>query len=262
MAQAAALQWEKFKYIEIAVQESIEKQQARQSSEWKSLLVAEVAHDLRSPLNTILWKLKNLQRKLPAEPGDKNQPIQNIQSQVNRVLSFVQNLLLLSNLEEGKLNVQKQVVPVKPSVLDVLDGLQAIISLKAIHIDFHCANRLSIKGDTFIFQEILLNFIENAAKYSPEKSTIFISAERVEAEERQQVRITISDEGGGIPQDVIKNLQQPPNNELEIKGDQKGFRLGLYIAHQFVGVLGGEIHIESVPERGTKVNLLFENGEI
>ncbi|MEL6823860.1 MAG: histidine kinase dimerization/phospho-acceptor domain-containing protein, partial [Calditrichota bacterium] len=105
MARAANLQWEKLSYVQLAVRETMEKEQAQKLSKWKSMLVAEVAHDLRAPLNTMMWKLKNLQVELSENPEPDTASLEELQQQILRLQAFVQNMLRLAKMEHGELKI-------------------------------------------------------------------------------------------------------------------------------------------------------------
>jgi len=100
MSRAAALQIEKIEYLELSIQESLQKKQAQKMSEWKTLILSEVAHDLRAPLNTMLWKLRNLQEELESSEPATERPVIEIKEQIYKLQRLIQHLLTFSHVEK------------------------------------------------------------------------------------------------------------------------------------------------------------------
>jgi signal transduction histidine kinase len=255
MAQAAAIQLEKVHYFQRSVEEAMEKERAQQLSRWKTLLVAEVAHDLRSPLNTILWKLRNLQQTLQEQEESRLQPMVDIRGQIEHLQALIQTLLILPRVEEGKYRVQWQMLPLKCVVAEVLSHLEGIISGKGLQVTVDCPADLTLRADLTLLKEILLNLLDNAAKFSPPGKNIIVRAFPETSGKKERVRIIISDEAGGIPPGQQRLIFEPFH-----EGEKEGGRihLGLYIAREFTRLMGGELQLRSEYGKGTEVELCFE----
>lgn len=257
MAQETSIHLDRLSFMRRAMAEETEKEKAQQESEWKSMLVAEVSHDLRAPLNTILWKLKNLESAIQGGVRDGEDSIGQIKQQINNLQAIVHNILMLSQKEHGKLTIKSEPIQIRRTIDEVISNLQSILTLKNMKVDLECPDDLIIKGDAFMFQVIVLNIVENAAKYSSAATTIKISAFSVLIKEKEQIVIRISDQGAGIPEKVLQNISQP-----FIQQDKKrGFNLGLYIMHQFVSLLQGVIKVQTTAGQGTTIELYFDRVE-
>ena len=256
MARAAAMQAEKLNYFQMAIRESLEKEQAQQLSNWKTMLIAEVAHDLRAPLNTILWKLKNLQNDIAAEGPTDPESIEGVRKQIHRLQGFIQNMLVLSKMESGQLDIKHQPVDVQSEVDTILEDLQSVITQKRLKVRHKIEPNLKLKGDPIIFQEILLNLLDNATKFSRKNGKINIAAQLFSNGSLNRVEIGITDEAGGINEKIIKSLFEPFKDDGSEKAG-KGFHLGLYIANKFTDILDGEFVIDTTPGKGTTFKLAF-----
>ncbi len=259
MAKAASLQIEKLNYVEISLKASLEKEQAEKLSEWKTLLLTEVAHDLRAPLNTMLWKLKNFQVNLYQNKDiPDGESLQGIQKQIFRLQRLIQSLLTLSNIEQSSLQLQKDQIHVKECINLVLDNLTGIVSEKKLNIEFECDESLSLCTDSILFEEIILNLLDNAFKYSPPDKKVHILCEECMNTSAGEIFIKIQDEAGGIPEKILRESSQPFRSKKSNGEGEKGFHLGLYIVKEFTKILGGKIDFRSRQNVGTEVILLFK----
>jgi signal transduction histidine kinase len=259
MVKAASLQLEKLNYVEISLKASLEKEQAEKLSEWKTLLLTEVAHDLRAPLNTMLWKLKNFQMNLSqGEDLPDGESLQGIQKQIFRLQRLIQSLLTLSNIEQSTLKLQKDQIDVKECISLVLDNLTGIISEKKLHVEFECSETLCLYNDPILFEEIILNLLDNAIKYSPPEKTVHIFCEERMSTSAGEIFIKIRDEAGGIPEKILRESSQPFRSKKSTREGERGFYLGLYIIKEFTKILGGKIDFRSRKNVGTEVTLSFK----
>ena len=257
MATAAATQLEKIRYLKKYIQESLEREKAQQLSEWKSLLVAEVAHDLRSPLNTILWKLKNLQYSLSAGGENWQQATREIQSQVQRLQQLIQSLLSFSSIERGQMPLRLVPLSLRTLLQEALEALQEAIARKHLQVEQEVPAALAVRSDALFLREVLFNILHNAVKFSPEGERIRITARQFREEGGEEmVEIRVQDRAGGMTPEQITAAFEPFGKK-EQSGAAGGFHLGLHIVKQFTELLKGKVRIESQPGEGTTVVLHF-----
>lgn len=263
MARATALQWDKITYFQMMIRESLEKEQAQSLSKWKSILVAEVAHDLRAPLNTMLWKLKKLERRF-AENGGDGEPIDDLRRQIHRLQAFVHNMLVLSDLEQGEHKISLSEMPLREHIDIVLAEVAGVLQLKSLKVSVNCDDSLKILGDPIVFQEIILNLVDNAAKFSAKGGKIIIAAARTANKKNPTIEVSVTDSAGGIPKEKLKQLFEPFGNERALNfdrkdgnGDSQGFSLGLYIAREFTALLNGKLDVQSKSDQGTTFRMTF-----
>ncbi len=257
MATATRLHLEKLGFIELSIRESLEKEQARKLSQWKSLLVAEVAHDLRAPLSTILWKLRNLQGRIRENSDADDRPVREIQNQIQRLQGFISSLLQLSQTESGTPDIRTTSIDLRPHVEEVLGFFEEAVHLKKMSVKLEIPGGLRVVADPFLLQEILSNLIHNAIKFSPQGETVTISAKAARQRGREFISVNVIDRAGGISEEQRKQLFEPFSLSKIRKNGDKGFHLGLYIAREFTRLLQGDLQIVSQEGQGTTVRLLI-----
>ncbi|WP_457566684.1 ATP-binding protein [Caldithrix abyssi] len=256
MAAAASAQLEKIAFMENYLREALEREKAEQLNAWKSLLVAEVAHDLRSPLNAILFKLKNLAHALNEGKNDWQNSALEIQKQVRRLQNLIQSLLAFSAIEKGKLSLRLIPLTIQSIVGETLDILQETIEKKRLNVRQDLPPSLRVLGDPQFLQEIFLNILSNAVKFSAPGKTIHIKGRSFLRRNERRVEIEICDQAGGMTSAQIKEAFEPFRSRQTPRPGE-GFHLGLYIVRQFTELMNGEVQIESQKGSGTTFLLSF-----
>jgi signal transduction histidine kinase len=257
MARAALLQLQKIDYFQKALLESYRKEAAEKQNQWKSLLVAEVAHDLRAPLNTLLWKIKQIQEELERLPGVSPESFQEVEHHLNRMQDFIHNLLLLSRNHGKTPGVRFQPVSLNQTAIQVHDMLAGLLAQRGIHLENTIPDRYRILGDPYLLQEVLLNLLENSAKNSPRNSSIHITASREIRRNREKIAVRIGDQAGGIDPRVFRGGFSDMETMHQWQTEGRSFRLGLHIVREFVRLLRGEITVRSKPGQGSVFTLYF-----
>jgi two-component system, OmpR family, phosphate regulon sensor histidine kinase PhoR len=221
----------------------------RRLEEAKSDFIATISHELRTPMTAVLGAAKTLMRqdvKLP--PGRRRQLLEMIEAEAARLSAITEQVLLASRLDRDELPLESGRIDLKEVVRAAVDVLQPrmppSISLSTV-IDAHGSAAL---GDRDRVEQVLVNLIDNAIKYSPAGGAVTVSAERV----REVIRIAVEDEGIGVPpseQAAIfeKFYRADPN----LRQAPSGSGLGLYISRELVHRMGGRIGVESRPGVGS-----------
>ncbi|MGN6726680.1 MAG: ATP-binding protein [Tepidisphaeraceae bacterium] len=220
-----------------------------ESNRLKSEFLASVSHELRTPLNSILGFAELLRDQMPDE-SKQARYLQNIVRSGANLLDLINDLLDLAKIEAGKMAVRAQPL----SLGDVFEGLVNLLKLlsegKKLSIDIQVdADVPVIETDAARLQQILYNFLSNAIKFSPDKETIRLHAERTDG----GVRISVTDRGPGIPLETQKVIF-----EKFRQGDQSytrqhgGTGLGLAIARELAQLLGGKIGVISTEGEGAQ----------
>jgi len=152
-----------------------------------------IAHDLRTPLTSLHNKLEQLELQNPQ--------VSNLTDQVNQLLNTFNALLRISHLEAGNANICMQRVDLTSLVTDVIDLYLPLAEEKGQVISMALESH-SVKADINLLFQVVANLVENAIKYAPENSNIFIGS----AEQKGHVIISIKDEGPGVPDDQLENI--------------------------------------------------------
>ena len=218
--------------------------------------ISTVSHELRTPLTSIRGFADTL-----LTSGDRLTPEQRekflmiIKDQSNRLINLVENLLTASKVKLGEETlVYKSVVPVS-----YIDSCIKMLKQKYNTHNFVFEsekNILPILIDTDKFQQIIINLLDNASKYSPENSTVTtkISQNLVE----NVVKIEIQDEGIGISEEnQAKIFKRFSRIDSPLTRSVQGNGLGLFITKKLTEKMGGQINVKSELNKGSRFTLIF-----
>ena len=212
----------------------------------KKDIVANVSHELRTPLTTIKGYLETL---LDEDlDDDKKYFLKIIEKNTNRLCSLVNELLILSELEN-----KKELTKHKIEISRLLDEIKELFVQRLIEKDLKLKISIDsqityIYADEFKLQQLFINLIDNAIKYS-KKGNIFINIEKLS---HSGIRIIIKDEGIGIPKEHLPYIFERFYVVDKSRSRQTGGSgLGLSIVKHIVKLYGGMIEVKSKPKKGT-----------
>ncbi|MDA8126180.1 MAG: ATP-binding protein [Deltaproteobacteria bacterium] len=218
--------------------------------------VANVTHEIRTPLTAIIGFVETLQR---GAIGDREQALaflRTIQTNAQRLNRLVDDLLTLSGIELGEANLLFE----KLSAEDVLDHALAVVAAQAAEKHLQIVKEIpaglpAIRGDRDRLAQILLNILGNAVKFTPDGGTVSLAAEKSEA---GRLKIRIADTGVGIPKGEIPRLGERFYRADKTRSRELGGTgLGLSIVKHLMKAHGGQMTIDSVLGHGTTVSLDF-----
>jgi two-component system sensor histidine kinase KdpD len=220
-----------------------EAQQARLRSETERLrnsLLSAVSHDLRTPLATITGSASALvEQGAELDAAARRELAQAIQEEADRLNRLVQNLLEMTRLESGGIHVRKDWEPLEEVVGSALARLEKRLADR--RIDIHLAPDLPLVPlDPLLIEQVFINILDNAIKYTPAGSPIEISA----SAEGREVRVTVADRGPGFaPGEEALVFEKFYRGHAA--GTRSGAGLGLAIARGIVEAHGGRITAEA-----------------
>ena len=219
----------------------------RELGEMKSGFVSMVSHEFRTPLGVILSSTEILLNYFERLSADKrNEHLQTIVRSVRSLSRLVEEVLLLSKVEAGRLKFQPthlELITLGEQLID--EAHSAAEAAHPVSFDYG-ADLAGAVGDEDLLRHILANLLSNAMKYSSAGSPIELSVAR----EGEYAIFTLRDHGIGIPPDDIKNLFQAFHRGRNV-GQQPGTGLGLVIVRSFARHHGGDIQITSEVGAGT-----------
>lgn len=227
-----------------------------QASRYKSEFLANMSHELRTPLNSLLIMARLLAENRAGNlTADQVRHAETIETSGNDLLTLINDILDISKIEAGKLELQPRRVRVVP----VIEKLQAIFapSAQAKGLAFRietAPDAAEIETDQQRVEQVLKNFLSNAIKFT-EKGEVTLSAGR-EADRR--IAFTVRDTGVGIPaeqQQVIFEAFRQADGTVSRKYGGTG--LGLSISRELARLLGGELRVESAAGQGSAFTLLL-----
>jgi PAS domain S-box-containing protein len=224
----------------------------------KDEFIAVVSHELRTPLTSIHSSLKILTTGKLGNLSEKGQRMLQIaDEQTERLVRLVNNVLDLQRIQSGKVKMNKQACQVTDLMIEAVQTMQAMAQEQQVKLLVEPVTLLVWADHDYILQT-LTNLISNAIKFSPPKSTVWLSASKQTNSHRQQpktipyITFAVKDEGQGIPGDrlesIFERFQQVDSSDSRKKG---GTGLGLAICRQIVEGHGGQIWAESCLEEGS-----------
>ncbi len=217
----------------------------------KSNFVAMVSHELRAPLSTVMGSVESLGLLDPA--GDReayHEVVGILQQQTQRLRRVIEEVLQLTRVDAGRLQVHLQPLPIVAFLNTTLENtrLTWVGDDRPLTLDMPASDSV-VWGDRAALEIVVGNLLENARKYSPPGSAIQIQVEEDAAAGRVQIRI--SNNGPEIPPDQLEHIFEPFSRGTHTSYNwTRGYGLGLYIARELLRVHNGEIWAENRPEGG------------
>ena len=233
--------------------DAAEAEALRRSDKLRSALLNSVSHDLRTPLATVLGSATTL-----IEYGDalenlvKLDLLASIREEAERLNRYVGNLLDMTRLEGGGLNIRADWLDVRDVLGSALDRVSRRLGHRKVTRDFPPELAL-VRADQALLEQALVNILENAVAYSPDDSTIELAA----YEDRNNVVLSIEDEGRGIPTAELERVFEKFRRMEESTDRGKGSGLGLAISKGFVEAMGGRIAAASPIHEGRGTRILI-----
>lgn len=217
--------------------------------------VANVTHEIRTPLTAILGYLETIRDGAINNPEEARKFIDIILKHAQRLNRLVEDLLTISRIELGEVNFHFEDVSPADVINNVLPVIDPKAKSKRIEIDNLIPEKLPlIRADRDRLTQIFVNILDNAVKFTPEFGKVSISAE----ETNGFVLVGISDTGIGVPKEEIERLGERFYRVDKTRSrDLGGTGLGLSIVKHLMIAHGGKMEIESQLGRGTKVFLFF-----
>ncbi|HEX3431118.1 MAG TPA: sensor histidine kinase KdpD [Rhizomicrobium sp.] len=222
----------------IRLSEDIER--TRMSAETERLraaLLTSISHDLRTPLASILGSITSLRTNRHSLGETAQEELSaTIQEEAERLNRFIANLLDMTRLESGAIEPRLEDVDVGDVVGSALRRAGSVLSKHHVEVNV-AAEMPSIKVDPVLFEQVLFNLLDNAAKYSAAGTGIHIAALR----DGHRVRLEVRDEGDGIPDADVERIFDKFYRVQAADRKRAGTGLGLPICRGFVEALGGMI---------------------
>jgi len=225
---------------------------AESATHAKSTFVANMSHEVRTPLNAVLG-MTDLAMEAE-DPREVREYLGVIRSAGSSLLGILSDVLDLSKIEAGKLDLSPIPVDLESLVLDAMRPLTSRSEGKDLELTVELAPELSLgySVDDVRLRQILTNLVGNAIKFT-EEGFVRVSISRVnDLGGAHEVEILVQDSGVGIPQDRLKAIFTPfTQADNTITRRYAGTGLGLSITQRLVVLMGGIIHVESTPGTGT-----------
>lgn len=226
----------------------------------RSDLVANVSHELRTPLTAIRGYVETLLQNPPSDPADGRYFLGIIEKHSERLSRLTEDLLTLSDLESGKLQLDFQLLDTTRVIQSVLEMFWDQANKKQVKLQAVIEPGLPrVIGDFDRLQQLFINLVDNAVKYTPSKGTVTVQARKAAAKDSvAAIEISVSDTGPGIPEKDIPRLTERFYRVDKARSrDLGGTGLGLAIVKHIAQAHQAELRIESVLQKGTTIRVLL-----
>lgn len=220
--------------------------QAR-TQELRSTLLASVSHDLRTPLAVIAGACSSLleHNGKALEESVRRDLLWTILEETDRLTRLVENLLRLTQLSSGRFHVEKDWHPVEDVIGSALHRLRRLLGNRKIDVKLPDDMLLGY-FDAVLIEQVLVNLLENAGRYTPAESPLEITGRRTHT----GITLEVADHGPGLAPDELTSIFETFQRGRRAKADSRGAGLGLSICRAIVEAHGGRIVAENRPAGG------------
>jgi signal transduction histidine kinase len=220
------------------------------TSRHKSEFLASMSHELRTPLNAIIGFSQVLQQKLFGDVNAKQEEyLQDILSSGNHLLSLINDVLDLSKVEAGQVELDVTELSLRESLERGVVMVREKAATGGIRLSLDVADDVDVVcGDERRLRQVVFNLLSNAVKFTPPGGTVSVAAERI----GRDVCVSVTDTGSGIaPEDqerIFEEFQQTDAGAAQ----REGTGLGLTLSKRLIELHGGRMWVESALGKGSR----------
>jgi signal transduction histidine kinase/CheY-like chemotaxis protein len=236
----------------------LQNREVERATRLKSKFLASMSHELRTPLNAIVGFSDLLAEQTAGPLNDKQQRFVNhIKQGSSHLLQLINDILDLSKIEAGQLELRCEDFQVENALPEVLSTIRPLAMAKNIQVQHRLAANWAVYADRVRFKQILYNLISNAVKFTPKAGRIDIDCHG----DGKSVRISVTDTGIGIrAEDQAVIFEEFRQVEGAADTTHEGTGLGLAITKRLVEQQGGRIWVESEPGKGSRFSFTLPAG--
>lgn len=226
-------------------------QELKEINKYKDEFVYVTTHELRSPISVIRGYLDLLEHDKESIFSEKSKDmLKRLDIYTNSLSNLVGQLLNVSRIETGKLNVEYKEFGLQEFLMAILEDMQLAARGKRVRLEFesHVSETFTIVSDKEHLKEIIVNLLDNAIKYSKKDGLVVLGLDATP----ERIEISVKDNGIGIPQEDQKRIFQKFFRAKNVyKLASQGTGLGLYIVYKLVDILKGYVQFSSKENEGT-----------
>jgi signal transduction histidine kinase len=225
--------------------------QLAEASQHKSQFLANMSHELRTPLNAIIGVTEMLREDAESLNQDL-EPLDRVLGAARHLLALINDILDLSKIEAGRMELQLEDFPLAPLIDGVVKTIEPLAAKNENRVAVSCDAAIGmLHADQMRLRQALLNLISNANKFT-ERGTITVDARHGQKNGRDWVTIAVTDTGIGMtPEQMGKLFQEFSQADASTTRKYGGTGLGLAISKRFCQMMGGDITVESEPDKGS-----------
>lgn len=239
------------------------RQGALAANKAKSEFLANMSHDIRTPMNAIVGMTA-----IAAAHMDDREQVQNCLRKITlsskHLLGLINDVLDMSKIESGKLTLTTEQISLKEVIEGIVNIMQPQVKAKKQTFDIHVENILTenVWCDGVRLNQVLLNLLSNATKYTPEGGAVQLSLSEEpspKGENHVRIHINVKDNGIGMSQDFVKKIYDSYSRADEARIHKtEGAGLGMAITKYIVDAMEGSIEVQSEIDRGTEFRITFD----
>ena len=242
-------QKESSRLLELAAKE------ANRANRAKTELMAHISHDIRTPIGGVMG-MTNIARRSIEDKEKVEDCLDKIEESSSYLLSLVNKVLDLSKIESGEFKLVEEPFSIAELLKECVEMMEGQIKENKIwfYKKFPPFAYPAVSGDRLHVQQILMNILGNAVKYTPAGGQVsFLVTEQASEDGKVEYCFTVQDTGIGMDAEFLKRIYQPYAKADEDEGKRyHGTGLGMTIAKQYIDAMGGTIQVESEPGKGSR----------
>ena len=251
----AGLTIERIQIQENLIREKLLKEKLQELNELKSFFISSVSHELKTPLTSIKMFAEFLHFNEKLEKYKKEEYLEIIEGECDRLSRLIENILNLSKIERG-------VMAFHPSEIDIKALLNHTLSLLAYQLKIEkceIVTKLSndecmLNGDVDLIQSAIINLLSNGIKYSAHPKKVLIKLEK----KSDSINISFENNGSCLSQEEILRIKEPYYRSEKVKKQKvPGSGIGLALVNQIMEIHKGKLLINNIPDNGSVFSLLF-----
>ena len=237
-------------------------QEAESASKAKTDFLSTMSHDIRTPMNAIIG-LTTIAEKNLGDTEATADSLRKIGLASNHLLTLINDILDISKVESGKLNLSPMTFSIVETVENLVNISQPMVKDKNIEFSFHIdkMEKEYLYADQLRLNQICINILSNAIKYTEPGGRVTVNMSEEESDQPGCVRLTyvVADTGVGMSPEFMKAMYEPFSRQTDSRVNSiQGTGLGLAITKQMVELMGGTIECESELGKGTTFTVVLD----